>query len=129
MSTNSTAPLLLCVEDEIFILDLLASELEDAGFRVIPAGRGAQALELLADRADGINGVITDINLGQGASGWDVGRRARELVSHMPVIYVTAANEEEWASQGVPKSVLIAKPYVAAQVIVAISSLLNVSET
>ena len=46
----------------------------------------------------------------------------------LPVVYVSAASEHEWSAQGVPASVMIAKPCVSAQVVVAISSLLVVSD-
>ena len=128
MSTDPAAPLLLYVEDEILIQDLLVSELEDAGFRVIAGDNGDHALELLAEQAEHIYGLITDVNLGNGPDGWAVARRARELMSGMPVVYVSAASEHDWSSQGVPKSVMITKPFAAAQVIVAISSLLTVSD-
>jgi hypothetical protein len=42
------------------------------------------------------------------------------------VIYVTASSAEEWASYGVPNSILIPKPFARAQLISAIASLLNI---
>lgn len=40
---------------------------------------------------------------------------------------VSAASEHQWASQGVPGSVMIAKPFAAAQLVVAVSTLLVAS--
>ena len=128
MPTEPAAPVLLYVEDEILIQDMLVSALEDAGFHVIVVDRADQALNVLEEQSPSLNGLITDVNLGNGPDGWDVARRARELVSGLPVVYVSAASEHEWTARGVPNSVMITKPFVAAQVVVAISSLLIVSD-
>jgi hypothetical protein len=44
------------------------------------------------------------------------------------VIYVTSVAAEEWTSQGVPKSLLIQKPFAPAQITTAISRLLNAAD-
>ena len=41
------------------------------------------------------------------------------------MIYVTSVASEEWTSQGVPKSILIQKPFAPSQIITAIAQLLN----
>lgn len=128
MNPDSAAPTLLYAEDEILIQQMLLEELEQAGFIVIVANSGVDALAVLKDQSDKLQGVITDINLGNGPDGWEVARIARELKSGIPVVYVSAASEHEWTSKGVPASVMIAKPFVPAQVVVAISSLLMVSD-
>ena len=56
---------------------------------------------------------------------WDVARRAREKIPTLPVVYVTGDSAHEWAAQGVPNSVMISKPFVAAQIVNAVSTLLN----
>lgn len=128
MSTNPAAPILLYAEDEVLIQNTLVDALENAGFCVIVADSGGQALDLLAKQSPDIHGLVTDVNLGSGPDGWDVARRARELVSGLPVVYVSAASDREWTSHGVPNSLMISKPFVSAQVVVAISSLLIVSD-
>jgi two-component system, cell cycle response regulator CpdR len=45
----------------------------------------------------------------------------------MPVIYMTGTHVDEWASKGVPNSVLLSKPFAPAQIVTAISQLLNAS--
>lgn len=128
MSTDPAAPVLLYVEDEVLVQDLLVMALEEAGFTVLVANNGAEALELLSSPSQTLHGLISDINLGTGPDGWDIARTAREMDSGLPVIYVTAASEHQWSSRGVPNSLMISKPFVPAQVVVAISSLLIVSE-
>ena len=115
------------VDDEILIHDLLRDPLEEAGYSVLVAATGAEAIKALeGDEADEIKALVTDVNLGpKSASGWDVARRARELQTDIPVVYVTGDSGHEWASQGVPNSMLIKKPFAPAQVVTAVSRLIN----
>jgi two-component system, cell cycle response regulator CpdR len=68
---------------------------------------------------------VTDINLLGKLDGWEVGRSAREIDPTMPIIYMTGTHREEWAAKGVPNSLLLAKPFAPAQIVTAISQLLN----
>ena len=126
--TDPETPLLLYVEDEVLIRVAAIDGLEEAGYRLVAAKSGAQALDLLEKHSAELRGVVTDINLGTGIDGWEVARTAREAIGGLPVIYVSAASQEEWTSRGVPGSVMIAKPFATAQVVVAISSLMTASD-
>ena len=66
-----------------------------------------------------------DVNIGKPPNGWVVARRAREVSATMPVIYMTGDSGHEWASQGVPNSLVLIKPFAPAQLVTAVSSLLN----
>ena len=48
-----------------------------------------------------------------------------ELKPEMAIVYMSGGDGHEWAANGVPKSVLVAKPFVPVQIITAISTLLN----
>ena len=66
--------------------------------------------------------LITDINLGKNVlNGWEVARAGRELHAQLPVIYITGDSAHDWRSQGVPESILIAKPFAAAKVVTAVA--------
>ena len=119
---------LLYVEDEVLIQAEAIASLEEAGFTLLVADTGEQALRLLARHSGELRGLITDIRLGDGPDGWAVARAARELVGNLPVIYVSATSEREWTSQGVPGSIMVAKPFAPAQLVVAISSQLVISD-
>jgi CheY-like chemotaxis protein len=107
---------LLLVEDDIALRETLSEALYDFGFDVIAACNGIEAFaELDADAAQ-FEEVITDIDLGIGPDGWEVGRRARECLSDMPVVYMSGSSFE-WPSQGVTNSVCIAKPFALAQMV------------
>jgi DNA-binding response OmpR family regulator len=115
----------LFVEDEDLIRELNAGELEEAGYGVVVVENGDGALEALDGNADPFCALVTDINLGKGADGWEVGRRARELDEQMPVIYMSGGGAHDWKTKGVPNSVLLGKPFTPNQLIAAVGTLLK----
>ena len=48
-----------------------------------------------------------------------------ELQSRLPVVYITGDSGYEWRSQGVPESIVIEKPFVAAQIVTAVAAARN----
>jgi DNA-binding response OmpR family regulator len=115
----------LFIEDEDLIRELNAGELEEAGYGVVVVENGDGALEALDGNADPFCALVTDINLGKGADGWEVGRRARELDEQMPVIYMSGGGAHDWKTKGVPNSVLLGKPFTPNQLIAAVGTLLK----
>jgi DNA-binding response OmpR family regulator len=122
-------PTILLIDDEFLIRELLATEFTDVGFAIVAAADGDGAVAELERNANRFTAVITDIKLGKGPNGWDVARRARELVPDMPVVYITGDSIHEWSSRGVPDSAVIAKPFKAAQVSTAVSTLITTADT
>ena len=118
-------PILLLVEDEPLIRTALASALEDGGYRLVEADNGAEAMAAI-DGNERFAGLITDIQLGSGENGWDVGRHARHRFPKIAVVYMTGDSAAHWTAEGVPNSVLLQKPFANAQMITAVSTLLNV---
>ena len=57
--------------------------------------------------------------------GWEVAKEARKIDAGLPVIYMTGAAADQWAPHGVPNSILLTKPFAPAQLVTAVSSLLN----
>lgn len=116
----------LVVEDNALIHDLLGEALIDGGFRVAQASTGADALAMLEAPEAAFRALVTDINLEPGPStGWDIAKRAREINSKLAVIYMTGNSEHQYASNGVPDSIMLTKPFAPAQLIAAVSQLLN----
>jgi DNA-binding response OmpR family regulator len=119
-------PIILVVEDDHLIQSVVEETLTEGGFDIVIASSAKQSIELL-DSADGkYRALVTDINLGRGqADGWEVGRHAREIDPEFPVVYMSGDSAEEWASKGVPNSIMLAKPFAPAQLLTAVSQLLN----
>lgn len=121
--------LVLIAENEADIRNFLQASFEDGGFEVLLTSSGEEAIAALDAKHDVVRALITDIHFGSAATGWDVARHARELNPELPVIYMTAAGGNEWAAFGVPNSVLITKPFAPAQMLTAVSQLLNIGNT
>jgi DNA-binding response OmpR family regulator len=116
---------ILVVEDDQLIQAMVEEALSHGGFASALAASGEEAIMLLQDDKSKYRAVVTDINLLGKLDGWEVGRSAREIDPTMPIIYMTGTHGEEWASKGVPNSLLLAKPFAPAQIVTAISQLLN----
>lgn len=122
----SDLPLILVVEDEYPLQAVVEEALLEAGFETDILSSGEEALTLLFQGgAKDYKALVTDVNLKGRLSGWDVARRVRETNPTFPVIYMTGVASDEWASRGVPNSILLQKPFAPAQLVTAISNLLN----
>jgi DNA-binding response OmpR family regulator len=71
--------------------------------------------------------LVIDISLRGTMDGWEVARQARKIDPAFPILYITAGHGHQWASQGVPNRILLTKPFAPAQLVTAISQLLNTS--
>jgi DNA-binding response OmpR family regulator len=118
-------PLILVVEDEYPLQGVVEEALIDGGFETDILSSGEEALTLFRGRVKNYRALVTDVSLKGSISGWEVARQVREIDPGCPVIYMTGAAADEWASQGVPNSILLTKPFAAAQLVTAVSNLLN----
>jgi CheY-like chemotaxis protein len=118
--------LVLVVEDDPLIRQILDEALTDGGYAVRVATTGEEAIALLDESGAAFQALITDVDLAPGKlTGWDVARHAREITADIPVIYMSGASGGDWASKGVPKSMLMSKPFTSAQMVTAVSQLIN----
>jgi DNA-binding response OmpR family regulator len=119
-------PIILVVEDGPLIQSVVEEILTDGGFEIVIVSSDENAVDLLDVQKVKYRAVVTDINLGRDKlDGWDVARRAREIDAGFPVVYMTGASADDWASKAVPNSILLTKPFVPAQLLTAVSQLLN----
>ena len=78
---------LLVVDDEFNILELLATSLRFAGFEVVTAGNGREAIEKAEQEQPDL--IVLDVMM-PGMDGFDVTRRLREGGRTYPVLFLTA---------------------------------------
>lgn len=122
---TATHPILI-VEDEPILLMDLESGLEEGGFVVLTARNAAEAMTILSTDLERIQALVTDIDVGTtGINGWDIANKARDGKPGLPVIYMTGASADEWASRGVHRSILLPKPFAMTQVVRALVELLD----
>jgi DNA-binding response OmpR family regulator len=118
-------PVILVIEDDEAIQGIVEDALSEGGFETAIAASGEEAVTLLIGKKTDYRALVTDINLLGRLDGWEVARRAREIDPAFPVVYMSGQHAEEWASKGVPNSIMLAKPFAPAQLVTAVSQLLN----
>jgi ActR/RegA family two-component response regulator len=91
---------LLVVEDEALLHMMLEETLKDGGFAVTITASGADAIAMLEAPDAAFRALI-------------------------PVVYTSGGGVADWSANGVPNSLLVAKPFAPAQVVTAVSQLLN----
>ena len=121
----SELPLILVIEDEYALQGIVEDALTEGGFEAEILSSGEEALTLFKGRIKEYRGLVTDVNLKGHLNGWDVARQIREINPACPVVYMTGAAAGQWASHGVPNSILLEKPFAPAQLVTAVSNLLN----
>jgi DNA-binding response OmpR family regulator len=117
--------MILVVEDDELIRSFVEETLEEGGFASAIATSGEEAVALLKEHTGKYRALVTDINLLREMDGWEVAQHAREIDPGFPVIYMSGAAAADWASKGVPNSIVLPKPFAPAQLLTAISNLLN----
>ena len=78
---------ILVVEDDTIIRSLIIETLRDAGFQILEASSGKEAIRLL-DHSDGVDVVITDLNMPD-VDGVAVATEARARHADVAVLFVT----------------------------------------
>jgi two-component system, cell cycle sensor histidine kinase and response regulator CckA len=88
MKRGESGPTILLIEDDDVLLQLLAFILERAGYHVLQASRGSQALEIAAAFAGTIHVVVSDVVM-PGMSGPETVRRLRATRQLGGVLYIS----------------------------------------
>ena len=118
-------PVVLVIEDEYPIQGIVEDALTEGGFATDILSSGEEALTLFRGRLKNYKALVTDVGLKGRLNGWEVAAQIREIDPAFPVVYMSGAHADDWASKGVPNSIMLAKPFAPAQLVTAISQLLN----
>ena len=113
---------ILFVDDDRLVLATISKGLRDAGFEVVSASSGEQAIELARD--DRFDLALLDIHM-PGLSGIDTAQILRERHG-LPVMFLTAYGERGLVEDAIAKGGLayVMKPVDIAQLIPAITTAL-----
>lgn len=98
------------------IAPALELSLVETGFEVRTVHDGNSAIQALEEAPADLSALVTDVRLAH---------RARELSPSIAVVYMSGDSAIEWSSKGVPKSVMLQKPFVLPQLVTAVATLLN----
>ena len=97
----------LVVEDDDLVRAVAVSCFEEAGFEVIEAITGEEAMEKCGERV--ADALFTDIRLPGKVDGWDIAEFCREQDPSLPVVYATGFSPVP--GRVVPGARLFPKPY------------------
>jgi two-component system, response regulator PdtaR len=111
----------LVVEDEVMMRTKLVEELQDAGYSVVEASDGTEAVEILTLRPD-VKIVISDVRMPGPIDGVELCRRVR---SGYPGIKIVLSSGEANAADSAAHDGFFLKPYRVAWIIRHIRSFTN----
>lgn len=103
---------ILVVDDDASVLRVASKVLVRAGYHVLEANGGAEALELAAGRDGDLDLLLTDVVM-PGMSGRELGQELAARYPRVRVLYMSAYTEDEVILQGVRVAEVdfIAKPF------------------
>lgn len=110
--------ILFCDDDFLCNLDT-CEILRGGGFVVMTTYCASAAFEVIA-KHEHLSALVTDIDLGPDADGFEIGRRARAAYPNLPVVYISGSAVARFALEGVEDSIFLAKPYEPSQLIAAL---------
>src|SRR6478736_8762193 len=99
----------MVVEDEYDLQGLLEDTLVEGGFTADVLSSGEEALTLFRGGLKNYKALVTDVALKGRLNGWEVAAQIRKTDPAFPVIYISGAHADEWASKGVPNSIMLNK--------------------
>jgi CheY-like chemotaxis protein len=108
MTPEHSTSTILVVEDEALPRLELIDTLSCAGYEVLEASNAHEAFGYLQHQRQ-IDVVITDIQLGDDLTGWDVAEKFRAARPNIPIVYTSGTSGDRRRS--VPGSVFFRKPY------------------
>lgn len=115
----------LLVEDESFIREIMVESLQDAGFDVMEATTGDQAMELIRDPPRPFTLVVTDFHMPGSSDGAHVAALSRQRWPSVPVVIASGRPDifrKDWKND--PGYSLLRKPYTPSELISLIRRLL-----
>jgi two-component system OmpR family response regulator len=124
MKKNIAEAKLLVVDDEPNIRELLSTSLRFAGFEVVSAGNGREALAAVEAHAPDL--AVLDVMLPD-MDGFTVTRRLRAAGKHFPVLFLTAKDDTEDKVTGltVGGDDYVTKPFSLDEVVARIRAVLR----
>jgi len=121
---GSAGASVLVVDDDDAIREIVVDALQEGSFEAKAATSSEEAIVLL--RSEQFRVLVLDVGFGSDhVKGWAVARRARAADPSLPIIYITGGSKNDWSVEGVPKSLLLTKPFAPVQLVTAIAQLLN----
>ena len=123
-----TAKTILVADDESHILNVVSLKLRNAGFKVVTAGDGREALDVAMHEPPDL--LITDYHMPQ-LSGIELCRRLKqdERTRHIPTIMLTARGyhlePQDTAESGILR--MLSKPFSPRHLLMTVNEVLQIA--
>lgn len=117
---SATPSTILVVEDDAIVRMLIVDVLQELEFNVLEADGSVRALELLEDKGQCIDLMMTDVGLPD-MDGQELARKARELYQQLPILFASGYAETLTVPEGMA---VIGKPFSIDQLRVKVKSML-----
>jgi PAS domain S-box-containing protein len=117
---------ILVVDDESILRDLARDGLENAGFRVLEARDGLEALEHFGPARDPIDLVLLDMTMPR-MGGAEAFRRIRDLAPGVPVLLTSGYTQKESLESlaGLPPDGFLQKPFRVRELVGKVHDILR----
>jgi two-component system, cell cycle response regulator CpdR len=112
---------ILVAEDDPAIRQIVVALLREHGFVVLAAEDGDAALHLLDDHK--VDLLLADVAM-PGASGFEIGQRAKSIRPDLRLLYMTGYYAEQAADKGVRFGKVLQKPFQADELLAEITQAL-----
>lgn len=117
-----TAPVILVVDDEALLRLLAADHFAEAGFEVLEAANGAEAMDVLAARPD-IEAVLTDVQMPGDPDGFALSHHVREVCPPCAIV-VVSGRASPGPGELAERARYVRKPYRGQDVVRLVGELL-----
>jgi len=115
----------MVVEDEAGVRDLACSFLQSAGYRVLTAENGEEALEIATRLGNSIHAVLTDIVMPK-IRGTELAKRLRKMLPGVKIVYMSGYLDVKGTDMGsVIGSTVLQKPFTKEDLISKIADVLS----
>jgi len=117
---------ILLVEDEDVVRGLASKILEQAGYKVLAASRGTEAIRLCREQTEPIHLLLTDVVMPE-TSGKEVADQVTELLPSLRVLFMSGYTDEAIVHHGVLDSNVefIQKPFTPAGLVMKVREVLD----
>jgi two-component system, cell cycle sensor histidine kinase and response regulator CckA len=122
--------LILVVEDEESVRRTVARGLAEAGYRVIEAENGPQAIDLAGRAPDRIALLLTDVVM-PGMSGRELAAVVGELAPGIAVLFISGYTDSEIVRRGLlaPGAAFLPKPFTVNALVRAVRERMDAVES
>ncbi|MDT8391466.1 MAG: ATP-binding protein [Lentisphaeria bacterium] len=110
---------ILIADDDEAVRDIAVKTLQAAGYQVLVAWDGDEAIRVLEERGNDINLVLLDVVM-PGQSGYSVYDSLKKLQPDLPVLFSSGCSHEQLLETygiDIPRSAMVDKPYRADELL------------